>query len=84
MCCKQPLELRQFVDYKAAHHFHSLARLLCRQPAKPLFCNGHQLFGIHVPDHVYRRVLPRCVPIVFVLPVVALAADKRLCVDVAG
>ena len=81
---QQAVELRRGLLCQLAHGLDDLPGLLAGLEAQALVGYHHQFFGIHVVDHAHRRALRGIVAVVFVLPVVALAADIRLSVDVAA
>lgn len=79
---EQPCKLRaDFQDF-AAHLFDNLARFRACHVAKPLVCDNLQLFRVEIPDHINRRALRGFCAVIIALPIIPLAAHKRLRVDV--
>ena len=77
---QKPFKLGTFFNYQIAYFLYYRSCFWRRFHAQSLCCDGHKLFGIHVPYHVYRRVLRSFVAVVLALPVIALRTNKRLCV----
>ena len=71
--------LRQF-----AHGLDDLPGLLAGLETKALVGYHLEFFGVHVVDHADRRALRGIVAVVFVLPVIALALDVWLSVNMAA
>ena len=61
-----------FFDYQVAYFLYHRPCFRGGFHAQTLCCNGHKLFGIHVPDHAHWRVLRSLVTVIIRLPVVAL------------
>ena len=78
------MEFRCGLLCQFAHGLDDLPGLLAGLEAKALVGNHLEFFGIHVVDHAHRRALWGIVAVVFVLAVIALALDVRLCVDMAA
>ena len=75
---QKPFKLGTFFNYQIAYFLYHCPCFWRGFHAQSLCCNGHKFFGVHVPNHVYRRVLRSFVAVVFGLPVVALRPNERL------
>lgn len=81
---EESFELRALVQDFKAHSANDHLGFLACLGAESFVGDGHKFLGVHIPDHGDRGVLGRLVAVVVTLPVVALAADKGLGVDVAA
>ena len=78
------MEFRCSFLRQLAHGLDHLPGLLAGLEAQALVSDDHEFFGVHIVDHADRRALWGIVAVVFILAVIALAADIRLSVDVAA